>query len=133
MSNVTRSKRGFTLIELLIVVVMVGILALAAIPIVTSNTVDARRSEGEQMLGAARDICRAEFARSGSSATVLTEFNSQVSTGGLDGKYFSVTTFSDTSSVASMDAYVRTNATSDGTGTLDFAWESGRAAFTWMP
>ena len=59
------NRKGFTLIELLIVVVIVGILALAAIPLITSNTRDARRAEGEQLLGSARDSARVEYAKSG--------------------------------------------------------------------
>lgn len=117
----------------MITVVMVGILALAAIPIVSSNSVSARRSEGEQLLGAARDICRTEYARTGNSATVAVEFNAQVAAGGLTGKYFKVQGYSDTSSVGGMDANVSTDTTSDGTGTLDFAWESGQSTFTWTP
>jgi len=112
---------------------MVGILALAAVPILIQNTRDARRAEGEQLLGAARDVCRAEYARSGSAATVAAEFTKQVAAGGLDGKYFKIETFGDTSSVGGMDAFVRTDSAADGTGTLDFTWESGQAQFTWTP
>ena len=47
-------NKGFTLIELLIVVVIVGILALAAIPLIASNTEEARSSEARAALGAMR-------------------------------------------------------------------------------
>ena len=125
------ARRGFTLIELLIVVVIIGILALAAIPLVLNNTRDARRAEGEQLLGAARDFCRTEYAKTGSAANVSAAFTTQIGTGGFSGNYFQVTGFSDTSGVAGMDASVSTNASPDGTGTMDFTWESGAAAFTW--
>jgi prepilin-type N-terminal cleavage/methylation domain-containing protein len=125
------SRRGFTLVEILIVVIIVGILSLAAIPLVTSNTRDARRSEGEQMLGASRDFCRTEYAKTGNTADVSIAFTAQVATGDWTGEYFNVTTFNPASAV--YDANVQTNATADGQGTLDFAWDSGQSQFTWAP
>ncbi|MCB9894812.1 MAG: prepilin-type N-terminal cleavage/methylation domain-containing protein [Planctomycetes bacterium] len=125
------AKRGFTLIELLIVVVIVGILALAAIPLVTNSTRDARRAEGEQMMGAARDFCRAEYAKTGNTSDVATAFGVQAANGAFSGQYYSVASFSASSTVAGMDASVQTNVAADGQGRMDFTWESGTAAFSW--
>jgi prepilin-type N-terminal cleavage/methylation domain-containing protein len=125
------ARRGFTLVEILIVVIIVGILSLAAIPLLTNSTRDARRAEAEQLMGAARDYCRTEYAKTGDATNVLTGFNFQVSQGNFSGEYFNVTTFSDTSSV--YDAHVSTDNTADGQGTLDFEWESGQSQFSWNP
>jgi prepilin-type N-terminal cleavage/methylation domain-containing protein len=127
------SRRGFTLVEILIVVIIVGILSLAALPLITNNTRDARRAEAEQLMGAARDYCRGEYSKTGSATDVTAAFAAQSGAGSFSGEYFSVTTFSDTSGVGGMDANVQTDAAPDGTGTLDFAWESGRSQFTWTP
>ena len=118
------NRKGFTLIELLIVVVIVGILALAAIPLITSNTRDARRAEGEQLLGAARDYCRVEYSKTNDAAKVAL---SGAGTGAFSGSYFNVTTYSGTANGGS----VNTNTTSDGTGTMTFQWGSGSSAITW--
>lgn len=49
-----RGKKGFTLVELIIVVVIVGILASAAIPMMRANIERARKSEAIAALGAIR-------------------------------------------------------------------------------
>lgn len=49
-----RGKAGFTLIELMIVVIIVGILAAAAVPIYTSYVKRAYRTEADASLGAIR-------------------------------------------------------------------------------
>jgi prepilin-type N-terminal cleavage/methylation domain-containing protein len=128
-----QSRRGFTLVEILIVVIIVGILSLAAIPLVTTNTRDARRSEGEQMLGGARDFCRTQYAKTGDATSVGAAFTAEIATGSFTGEYFNVVTYNSASGVGGMDANVQTNASADGTGTLDFAWESGVSQFTWTP
>jgi prepilin-type N-terminal cleavage/methylation domain-containing protein len=127
------SRRGFTLVEVLIVVIIVGILSIAAMPLITNNTRDARRSEAEQLMGCARDYCRAEYSKTGSSVDVTAGFAAQAGAGNFTGEYFNVAAFNDASSVAGMDANVQTNAAPDGTGTLDFSWESGKSQFTWTP
>lgn len=57
------NKRGFTLIELLIVVVIVGILALAAIPLIQGNVDEARSTEAKAALGAMKDRARVVYQR----------------------------------------------------------------------
>ena len=123
-----RNKRkGFTLIELLIVVVIVGILALAAIPLITSNTRDARRAEGEQLLGSARDATRVQYSKTGTAPATISAFQALTN---FSGKYF---TMNDTITSTSTTGAISTNAGagSDGTGTITFQWGSGSSTIVW--
>ncbi|MEZ5992553.1 MAG: type II secretion system protein [Planctomycetota bacterium] len=124
-------RTGFTLIELLIVVVIIGILALAAIPLFENNSRDARRAEGERLLGAARDFCRAEYSKTNDPSSVAAGFTTQQGNGAFDGHYYDVDTFATSSSVGGMDAHVATDSGVDGTGTMDFAWASGKSSVSW--
>jgi prepilin-type N-terminal cleavage/methylation domain-containing protein len=132
------SKKGFTLIELLIVVVIVGILALAAIPLITSNTRDARRAEGEQLLGAARNFTRVEYSKYGSWTTgaapsAQAAWNQEAGTNdAFTGQYFEVSaepTF--TGSAPNQTGTLVTEGTSDGTGTMTFEVSSGSSSIAW--
>ena len=125
-----QNRKGFTLIELLIVVVIVGILALAAIPLITSNTRDARRAEGEQLLGSARDFCRVEYSKTSTPPTSL----AAAGTGAFVGKYFQVTGAPGAGSGsfdASLSATPVAAGSSDGTGTMFFIWASGNSSISW--
>ncbi len=124
------NRKGFTLIELLIVVVIVGILALAAIPLITSNTRDARRAEGEQMLGSLKGQARVGFAKTGSEPATLTAAG--VAASERNGKYFTVAdaiTVVAAGVSASIQAAPKT--ASDGTGTCTFNWSGGDGTFVW--
>ncbi|MCB9894780.1 MAG: prepilin-type N-terminal cleavage/methylation domain-containing protein [Planctomycetes bacterium] len=120
------NRSGFTLIELLIVVVIVGILALAAIPLITSNTRDARRAEGEQLMGSARDFCRVEYSKNGNASAVTAPFGVQVANGAFAGKYYSVNTYATTPSVLAT-----ASSTSDGNGLMTWVWASGNSTISW--
>jgi|SRR5690606_39992530 len=124
-----QNRKGFTLIELLIVVVIVGILALAAIPLITSNTRDARRAEGEQLMGAARDHLRVQYSKTGSVGPTCTL--ASAGAGAFVGKYFEVDTF--TAATPSVTANNLTGSASDGAGTMAFQWASGTGTITWVP
>lgn len=128
---VNKMKKGFTLIELLIVVVIVGILALAAIPLITSNTRDARRAEGEQLLGSQRDWARVEYSKTGSDATLVAAHGALIATQ-WTGKYFTGTALTVGANPAS-NVKSSTGSATDGTGTMTFAWQSGSGTITWNP
>lgn len=61
-SKGSRNKAGFTLVELMIVVIVVGILAAASIPIYQRSMDKARASEGKAILGTARTHYITELA-----------------------------------------------------------------------
>ncbi len=61
-SKGNKKRAGFTLIELMIVVIVVGILAAAAIPIYSRAMDRARASEGKALLGTVRTHYLAESA-----------------------------------------------------------------------
>lgn len=62
MKNIRRSKGGFTLIELMTVVIIVGILAVVAIPLYRAQLNRARASEGAALLGSVLTAERVYYA-----------------------------------------------------------------------
>ena len=64
-----KSRKGFTLIELMVVVLIVGILAAVAIPILRGRIDAAKWSEGKSMLGTIATAIRAYQADKGPAGT----------------------------------------------------------------
>lgn len=60
-----KSRKGFTLIELMVVVLIVGILAAVAIPILRGRIDSAKWSEGKAMIGSIATAIRAYQAEKG--------------------------------------------------------------------
>jgi prepilin-type N-terminal cleavage/methylation domain-containing protein len=125
-----RNKKGFTLIELLIVVVIVGILALAAIPLITANTRDARRSEGEQMLGSVKNQGKVAYAKHG-TATILTLVGDITDNTGwgctatqLVGKYYTVVDPATGTMPTAVVVTATANNGTDGTATGTFNFDA---------
>ncbi len=83
-----RKTTGFTLIELLIVVVIIGILALAAIPLIHSNTTDAKQSESRSALGTLKDRFRVLYANNNNLGVAAWDVASAVTVSELTGKYY---------------------------------------------
>lgn len=89
-----KSKKGFTLIELMVVVLIVGILAAVAIPILRGRIDAAKWSEGKAMMGSIATAVRAYAAEKGASGTDPTDIIGTGATelgfaaGDLTGTYF---------------------------------------------
>ena len=89
------NRKGFTLIELLIVVVIIGILALAAIPLITANTQEAKAGEAKAALGTIKDRMRVYYVQNNNAlgaATIVTyipQFAVE-----LSGEYYASTDYS---------------------------------------
>lgn len=87
-------KKGFTLIELMVVIMIVGILAAAAVPLMRGRVDSAKWSEANATAGTIRSAVRVYFAATGKTdvLTKLSDSGTQTklgfTTGDLTGTYF---------------------------------------------
>lgn len=109
-------KKGFTLIELMVVILIVGILAAASIPLMQGRIDKAKWSEACAMAGTIKSAVRVYYVESGTILTGAVSDNLDAlgfSDNDLTGTYFSAGDFI----VGGSDATnITVTASSDGTG-----------------
>lgn len=71
----TRTRKAFTLVELMVVILIVGILAAAAIPLMRGRIDSAKWSEANATAGTIRAAVRVYFAESGDNTTIIGQLN----------------------------------------------------------
>ena len=111
---------------------ILGILAVIMMPAITSNTRDARRAEGEQLMGMARDFTRVAYSKTGDANQAFQIFEVDRSKGLFDGTYFNVDSVGH--STGAFDARVTcvpTQSVSDGHGSMEFRWTDGSNQIRW--
>jgi type IV pilus assembly protein PilA len=91
-----KSRKGFTLIELMVVILIVGILAAVAIPIMRGRIDSAKWTEGKAAAGSIATAIRAYAAEKGGAGawTNPTLANLGFTTQDLQGTYFASTNYS---------------------------------------
>jgi len=96
-----KSNKGFTMVELMVVVLIVGILAAVAVPLMSGRIDSAKWSEAKAGMGTIASALRAYAAEKGSftSAPQMTDLG--ISSADLDGTYFTNNCYAITSASAS--------------------------------
>ncbi len=83
------SRKGFTLIELMVVILIVGILAAVAIPMMRGRIDSAKWSEGKSIMGTIATAIRVHVAEKGSAFTAVPTLGQLGFSGSdLEGTYF---------------------------------------------
>ena len=84
-----KKRKGFTLIELMVVILIVGILAAVAVPLMRGRIDAAKWSEGRAIMGTVATGLRAHVAEEGSAFTAVpTLLQLGFAANDLDGTYF---------------------------------------------
>jgi prepilin-type N-terminal cleavage/methylation domain-containing protein len=83
-----KSKRAFTMVELMVVVLIVGILAAVAVPLMSGRVDSAKWSEGKAALGTIASALRAYAAEKGTFTSTPSLSTIGITDNDLDGTYF---------------------------------------------
>jgi len=125
-----KKRKGFTLVELMVVILIVGILAAVAVPILRGKIDQAKWSEGAATAGAIRSAARAYYAEDPIAAVALvglaltdaTAAQLGFTAGDLTGRYFAVGNFTITDMTGGHATIAVTAGTGlSGSGQLDNA------------
>ena len=85
----TRRRKGFTMVELMVVVLIVGILAAVAVPLMSGRIDSSKWSEGKAAMGTIASALRVYAAEKGGFATAPLLTDIGFKPGDLNGTYFS--------------------------------------------
>ena len=114
-----KSKSGFTMVELMVVVLIVGILAAVAVPLMSGRIDASKWSEAKAAMGTIASGLRAYAAEKGNFTTAPSLSDIGISNNDLDGTFFTHDAYEITSASASSGqvSYVITCTAADSTRT----------------
>ena len=95
-----KSSKAFTMVELMVVVLIVGILAAVAVPLMSGRIDSSKWSEGKAAMGTIASALRSYAAEKGSFTAAPTLANIGLTDNDLDGTYFTHQAYAITSATA---------------------------------
>ena len=95
------SRKGFTMIELMVVVLIVGILAAVAVPLLSGRIDSSKWSEAKSAMGTIVSALRSYAAEKGSFTSAPSLADIGLTDNDLDGTYFTHQAYAITSAAAS--------------------------------
>lgn len=95
-----KRSQGFTMVELMVVVLIVGILAAVAVPLMSGRIDASKWSEAKAAMGTIASALRSYAAEKGNFASAPTLAEVGISNNELDGTYFSHQAYAITSASA---------------------------------
>lgn len=113
-----KSRKGFTLIELMVVILIVGILAAVAIPLMRGRIDSAKWTEGKSGMGTIGTGLRAYSAENAAGTTTITDLG--ITASDLAGTYFTFASY----------AITEATYTAGGTPELEFTITCTNPLFT---
>jgi type IV pilus assembly protein PilA len=96
-----KSSKGFTMVELMVVVLIVGILAAVAVPLMSGRIDSSKWSEAKAAMGTIASAMRSYAAEKGNFSSAPTLAQLGISDNELDGTYFTHQAYAITSATAS--------------------------------
>jgi type IV pilus assembly protein PilA len=95
-----KSSKAFTMVELMVVVLIVGILAAVAVPLMSGRIDSSKWSEGKAAMGTIASALRSYAAEKGSFTAAPTLASIGLTDNDLDGTYFTHQAYAITSATA---------------------------------
>jgi prepilin-type N-terminal cleavage/methylation domain-containing protein len=131
------TRKGFTLIELMVVILIVGILAAASIPLMRGRIDSAKWAEANATAGTIKSAVRVYFAEKGNATAVVGKLSTGTlqtalgfTTGDLTGTYFEAGDYEITAVDGTGNATIVV--TGDGAGNTPTGTKTLTATGTWQ-
>ena len=113
----------------LIGLIVAAIVALAAIPLMSTSGRDARRAEGEHLMGAARDACRTAYVKHGKVEDARAALRDQLQD--FEGKYYSVAGELEILDQERARVKAMPHGADQPIGYMEFDWSTGESNIAW--
>jgi hypothetical protein len=124
------SLKGFAAVIGLVIILVVCWFALVVF-LSGGHRGDARRAEGEQLMGAARDFARIQYSKTGDVGEAAIAFEKEVKRKSFEGEYYVIGAVLVPISDTTARVYTYPTTPGDTPAYMEFDWASGNSRIMW--